>query len=694
MRKSSEIISAAGNIASPAEGMALTLTGEWTEHEKYGPQFSVVSAEMTNIAGKDAIIAYLSSGFIKGVGVVIARKIYKRFGEDTIRIIEDEPEKLAEVSGVSSRVAEQIHNSHGSGKAYMSLVSLLKPETTDYQIAKIYEKYGEKAIDVLNENPYQLIHDLDGVGFKKADRLAHAMGIKGDDPRRINAAVLHALHTAANDGGHCFMYADALETSIIELIGSVNMKLVAKAIEENVKKKDIIIDNEQAIYLRNLYFAETKAADNVRRLLDANLGKLVAPAIIEKAIIDVEAETGYVLEGKQKQAVKSALANGLSVITGGPGTGKTTIVKAILKAWELAGNRAESALLMAPTGKAARRMSEVTGRPAHTIHKALRLGYDGDTGAFTTEDPHPAGLVILDESSMLNIHIAASVVGAVKTGAILVLIGDADQLPPIGPGNFFRDMIESFKVPRAVLEVSYRQSGSIGINAGRVNSGQGTHSFICDDAFKYVNISDSKTNKASLADASVEEYMKLVDEYGVKDVCYLSPMRNKSSTGTNTINERIREIVHGDVIESLPSITVGKGEHERVFYLGDRIMQTDNDYEGGVYNGDIGFITAIEDGIVTAMFESGQELEYQAKDMGKLMLAYAVTVHKTQGSEYKAVVVVCGREHWYMAVRNLLYTALTRASEKVVLVGDARTISKAAGTVSQMVRNTKVKKRI
>jgi exodeoxyribonuclease V alpha subunit len=291
---------------------------------------------------------------------------------------------------------------------------------------------------------------------------------------------------------------------------------------------------------------------------------------------------------------------------------------------------------------------------------------------------------------MLNISMAAAVVGAVKTGAILVLIGDADQLPPIGPGNYFRDMLESFRVPKIVLEISHRQSGSIGINANRVNNGQGPHAFVYDDAFKFVNI----TEKTSLADASIKEYMALADEFGVKDVCLLSPMRNKSSTGTLIINQRIRELVHGDAIESLPSIVVGKGEHEQIYYLGDRVMQTDNDYLNDVYNGDVGFITSIDDGIVTVSFDMGQEVFYDTKNIGKLMLSYAVTVHKTQGSEYKAVVVVCGREHWYMAVRNLLYTALTRASERVVLVGDARTINKAAQTVSQMVRNTKVKKRI
>jgi exodeoxyribonuclease V alpha subunit len=689
-------VQAAGNIASPAVGMTLKLTGDWTVHPKYGRQFTAVITEMASIFGKDAIIAYLSSGFISGIGVSLANRIFERFGNNTMKIIENDYEKLTEISGITRRIAKNVHDTHSDGKVYMDLVSMLKPEITDLQISKIYERYKTNAVKVLKNNPYQLIKDLDGIGFKKADKLAGALGIKGNDPRRINACVLHALCTSANDGGHCFMYADSLEAQIVELVGSgIDMNVVAASILQNRKEGNIVIDDESAIYLKSLHTAEMNTAEHVSRMLRSAPVKNIPEALISKAIREIEIETGYEIESAQAKAVRSALGGGLSVITGGPGTGKTTIIKVVLRAWELAnGKRDENTvLLMAPTGKASRRMSEVSGYPAQTIHKGLALTSNDGIVSYTYNgrNPHHAGLIIVDEASMLDIYMADVLMRAVKSGARIVLVGDVDQLPPIGPGNFFRDMVESIKVPTAVLEVSYRQSGKIGINASRANNGQGVHAFVCDDSFQFI-----QTGKAEIADVSIREYLLLVEKYGIKNVCYLSPMRTKSATGTNAINEKIRDILVPAETEDgqTPSLTFGKGDNVREFRLGDRVMQTDNDYTNGVFNGDMGFITKIENGVLEITFDDGTTVGYSSINISKIVLAYAITIHKSQGSEYKAAVIVQNKEHWFMAMRNLLYTALTRASKQVVLIGDAQTINKAVGTVSPVIRNTKLKQRI
>ena len=697
-RKGNSFTRAAGNIPSPAVGVPLKLTGEYYEDPKYGLQFKVAESAEKQMGNRESVIAYLSSGFIKGIGRAMAKRIYAMFGERTLEVIENSPEELVSVKGVTMHKVYAIRQAHMENKSMTELINLLKPEITEYQIRRIYKKYGADSVQRIRDDPYCLIKDLDGIGFKKADMIAKASGMGDNDPRRINACILHILHEAAYAGGsgHCYMYVESLEANMEELIGTIDANAVAAEIIRNRDEGELVIENTGEIYLKRLYVAETEVCRHIKRLLSSPLEDNVPESTIAEAINEVERVSGYVLEGKQRDAIGSALNNGISVITGGPGTGKTTIIKAILMAWRLQakGNpRLKGAVMLAPTGKAAKRMEEVTGYPASTIHRGLGYSFSEDEGRMSFDhderNPLDSGLVIVDEVSMADIELARSLLRAIGPGTRLVLIGDIDQLPPIGPGNFFRDIVQSPKVPSVVLDVSHRQSGKIGINASMINNGAGPGAYECDDTFKWV-----PATKEDIREKSIKEYIRLEREYGKENVVYIGPMRTRSSTGVEGINTEIR-----DRINPLPP----KGSAREIkinayknFRTGDRVMQMENDYDKDVFNGDMGFIkdhNEDEDEILVK-FDDGSEVPYTKKEASKLTLAYAMTVHKSQGSEYKATVVVCNSEHYIMAYRNLLYTGVTRAQESLVICGDAKTLAMAANTVRPVIRNSKLKERL
>lgn len=677
-----EIFGANGTIVCPVVGEEIKMTGEWVNHPTYGRQFRVESASKAKPNDRNGILAYLCAGFIKGVGPKKAVAILDRFGDKTLEVIEKDYMRLADIKGITPNIAQVIHDCHMQNNIYMELVDLLKPSITDKQIADIYDRYGKNAVEKLKKNPYILINDLYGVGFKRADAIASAVGISAASPVRVRAGISYCLKEKGESEGHCYVSSAAIEKALAEIIGEdVGINVIADNLMAMQEQGEIIIEDENTIYLRSLYYSEVSIANCVKTRMNRSPRKEIPMHCIESALSQMEKKSGFTIEGKQREAVEKAFQKCLFVITGGPGTGKTTITKAIVSAWERAGHSESSIAMCAPTGKASRRMTEVTGIQAKTIHSLLEFSNDGF--AYNSENKLPHSLIIVDESSMLDIYLAKALFEAVRDDVTMILIGDIDQLPPIGAGNVFRDLVELPCVSTVKLNLSHRQHGKIAINANKVNTGN--TDFELDESFQFVF---EEKDHAKLQQYAVEQYLKLVNEYGVEEVCLLAPMRQRGETAVNVLNPILREKVN----------PAGKAAevalNGRILRVGDRVMQIKNRLKDGVANGDIGTVQTVCSEYITVAFDSGNILEYLADELNQLVLAYSMTVHKSQGSEYKACVVVQSNEHYIMLQRNLLYTALTRAKEKVVLVGNKWAVGRAVNTVKAIERNTKLKNRI
>lgn len=674
-----ETIKAAGKIYTPTVGAEIVLEGEYIDDPKYGRQFKVSSSKMKEITTIDGVLRYLTGGLISGIGETIARMIVKKFGMNTLKIIETDPMRLTEIPGIGEKRARLISESHKSSKCYLDLVDLLGNDATEYQIRTIYEKYAERSVAVIKKNPYQLIYDIEGFGFKKADKIAIASGIQENDPRRTAAAITFSLREIANEG-HVYCMLDSLEAQIEEKVEKVNIADIGRILGDEIDAGRIVLEDGR-VYTSQFYNCEKATAKCVGYMLKRKPAKTIPKYALNLGINKIESESGFQLEKRQKDAVFTSLNNRLSVITGGPGTGKTTIIKTIIEVW----NDDLTVRLAAPTGKAAQRISEAVDNrlKASTIHRLLEQWKKDplNTSFFNN-------LIIVDEASMIDITLAAPLMNmAVKTNSNLILIGDIYQLPPIGPGLFFRDLVVSPCVPTTTLELSHRQHGKIAINAERIKCGEGIHSYAQDDTFQIV-----LAGKDVVRDKVIEEYMKLAAQYPIDEICCVVPMRKKgkSQTASETLNEIIREKVNpakpGEVhLAGCP------------FRKGDRIMQTGvNDYSKNVFNGDCGTVDCLdaEYNLIYVNMDDGRRIEFKPFEMSNFTFAYAMTIHKSQGSEYRAVIVVQSWEHYMMLQRNLLYTAITRAKDKVVLIGEAKAVNVAVRTSKSMVRNTILRKRI
>ena len=684
---------AAGAIYKPetSEDSKYTFHGEWFNDPKWGLQFRVIRTESENLRPtKEGIIAFLSSGFIKGLGAQKAARVYAAFGDKTYDVIENDHLALAQVKGISEKTCEMIRKAYLENFEFRRLREFLPPEVSDLKVRVIYEMYKGKSVNVLQNDPYKIIVDLSGVGFKTADKLAVALGIAMDDPRRVSAAIVFCLREMA-EGGHCYTYANTLHLKVVDLLGvDTSVEVIADELKKLVEKRVVYIDgSDGAIYYHSLYKAESESAKIIRRMLESNSKVLrVKEDHIKKAITQMEMRTGYVIEPTQIQAVNNVFQNTFSIITGGPGTGKSTIIRLIIESFRIAGGDYKRIALAAPTGKAARRMTEVTGMQASTIHQLISLGTFGDDYDRGGSDEAPArdkqieqDLIIVDEASMMDIRLAYQFLARISDKARVILVGDIDQLPPIGPGNFFRDLVKSYKVPSVKLKLCFRQSGFIASNARHINEGQGVHAFNFDETFAFL-----PTNKEQIQETVISKYCEMAEKYGVEHCIILAPMKTRSTSATNALNailqDRLNPKREGCYIE----------HNDRSFRLMDRVMQTVNRWRDDVANGDVGFVSEVEAESITVNFDSGVSLTYTKNDaLSQLTLAYAMTVHKSQGSEYKGCVVVCNKEHYIMLQRNLLYTAITRAKEEVALIGDARSIGTAAATVQSITRNTKLR---
>jgi len=670
-----------GNLPTVTPGETLKLTGEWVQHTKYGEQFKVDSFETITPATLAGIEKYLGSGLIKGIGPVFAGRLVEMFGVDTLRFIEEEPSRLLAVDGIGEVRLQRIRTAWEEQKEIREVMIFLQGHgVSSAYAAKIFKAYGKSSIAIVQENPYRLAKDIYGIGFKTADRIAQAIGIEKQSPLRVEAGVIYVLNDLA-DEGHVYYPLDGLTKAAAEIL-EVDEGLVTGAIDRLRRDERIVCEEAPqgvAVYLASLHAAEEGVA---RRLLPLAEGGAPPPDIdIERAIVWVEQVNRLQLAAQQQEAIRRAIREKLLVITGGPGTGKTTILRCIL---QILDKKHRRMLLCSPTGRAAKRMSEATGREAKTIHRLLE--FSPKDGRFKRDQHRPldADLVIVDEASMIDIVLMNSLLKAIPPAAGLILVGDVDQLPSVGPGAVLRDIIASSLVPVIRLSEIFRQAreSQIVVNAHRINEGE--LPFCADweaqergDCYLLVKQESQEVQAAILELAS----SGLPARYRVdpmEELQILTPMQ-KGPIGAMALNQALQALMNPSGPELLRA--------GRLYRRGDRVMQIRNNYEKDVYNGDIGRIVSLdpEDREVTVRFDDRQ-VSYDFNELDELVLAYAVTVHKSQGSEYPAVIIPVHTTHYIMLQRNLLYTAITRGRRLVVLVGTKKALAIA-------VKNQKIQQR-
>lgn len=681
-----ESIVAVGPLQGVVPGEGLRLWGKWRRQQKYGYRFEVENYVTRIPASARAIEQYLASGLIKGIGPVYAARIVNKFGDKTIDIIDKEPERLLEVEGIGAKRLEMIVNAWAKQLRIRELMIFLQQHNIPAHLGKkIYRYYGDNSIEVLKTNPFQLVLDVYGIGFKTADQIAARLGLPLDSPKRIEAGVLHVLNEARDDG-HTYLPSDILKAQAVKLL-NVAEQSIADAIRSLADKKKIVLtkliesEEQTAVFLSWLYTCERQVAEAIAIL--ARTGKFIPRIEPEAEIVAYETEHKMTFAEEQKLALRRALKGGVLVITGGPGTGKTTILRALLRILEKYGLRV---LLAAPTGRAANRLTEITGKPAATIHRLLKYEPATDTCQYNGSNPLPADFVIVDETSMLDIWLAHKLLIAVSPMTSVVFIGDVDQLPPVGPGNFLKDLILSGTVPVVRFTRIFRQAqrSLIITNSHRINNGE--FPYITAPSYADRKLGDFFFIERKEPEEALRTIKLLVKEripqrfgfHPLEDIQVITPMY-RGVLGVNNLNLELQELLN-------PTTDIYLGGMHR-FRIGDKVIQLKNNYDKEVFNGDIGFVETIDREFqVLKVRIGGRLVEYEAEELDQLTLAYAISVHKSQGSEYKAVIIPIHHQHYIMLQRNLLYTAITRARKLVCLVGTKQAIAIA-------VRNDKQRQR-
>jgi len=665
-----------GTLPYAAPGEELTAVGSWSTHNSYGDQFKAEEIERILPDSAAGIYTYLASGVLKGVGPATARNIVEHFGADALRILEEEPEKLATLRGIPERKAREIGEAYRKQSALRRLMEFFSASGIKLSYGvRLYRSYGADAMEVLYANPYILCDDYYGASFADADRLALRLGFQGDSPERVEAAVLFELNHNAG-GGHCFIPAEKLAGAVCQLIG-VTPEQSRDAIDRLQASGEVVheeIVGLDAVYLRRLYEAETYVA---ARLL-AMRGRLPGGERAEEYLRLAEKEMGITLAEYQRKAVAEAVQYGVFALTGGPGTGKTTTIRAILRMFDAMGLKVS---LAAPTGRAAKRMQELCRREASTIHRLLQTGYDPELGLLVFKkdesDPLAADAVILDEASMVDISLMQALLQAMKPGARLVLVGDADQLPSVGPGNLLKDLLRSGAVPTVTLQEVFRQAeeSRIIVSAHLINQGEMPDLKKNTGDFFFLRRKqgeDALQTILELCGTRLPKNMGILPE----EIQVLSPTR-LGVTGTVNLNKELQAALNPPAEDKAE-----KAYGPWVFRTGDRVMQIRNNYDlvwtkpdgetgTGVYNGDVGRIRSVDPAgqTLTVDFED-RSAAYTFDLLGELEPAYAMTVHKSQGSEYRAVILALCSASPSLLSRAVLYTAVTRARSLLIVVGD------------------------
>ena len=693
-----DLVTAVGNLLGVQPGESLRLHGYWTEDRRFGEQFRVDSYVTVQPATLVGIEKYLGSGLVRGIGHVMAQRLVKRFGLETLEVIEFHPDRLTEVEGIGPIRRERIEKAWREQREIKEVMLFLQSHAVSTSHAiRIYKQYGERAIAIVKGDPYRLAFDIFGIGFKTADRIAMSLGIAVDAPRRAEAGVLHVLAEFSNEG-HVYVPHDPLLRAAREILGIEEDRILEEAVTELARVGRIAVEDlpaeetaGKAIFLKSLHAAETGVAAAIAAL--ARTPARAIPIDVEKALAWFEEGARITLAAEQREAIRRVIGGKIVVVTGGPGTGKTTLVNGIIRILEKKGLRI---LLGAPTGRAAKRMTEATGREAKTIHRLLE--FSPKTMSFDRDAARPleADLVIIDEFSMVDVVLAYNLLKATPPGCRLVIVGDVDQLPSVGPGSVLRDVIASGTVDVVRLEIIFRQAerSRIVVNAHRINRGEMP---LLDDAavdgpsgkdldFFFIERKEPDEVLAAIRELVLRRIPRRFGCHPIDDVQVLTPM-HRGLLGATNLNGELQALLNpmGE------AITRGS----RTYRVGDKVIQLRNNYDLDVYNGDIGRLRAIDpiEQTVRVSFDE-RTVTYDFADLDELALAYACSIHKAQGSEFQCVVVPLHTQHYVMLQRNLLYTAITRGKRLVVLVGTRRALAIAVRNARPRGRFTRLAERL
>ncbi|KUL67045.1 MULTISPECIES: SF1B family DNA helicase RecD2 [Streptomyces violaceusniger group] len=689
-RGSGDLLTVVGSLLGAQPGESLRMEGRWGSHPQYGKQFTVENYQTVLPATVQGIRRYLGSGLIKGIGPRIADRITEHFGVDTLDVIEERPERLVEVPGLGPKRTKMIAAAWEEQKAIKEVMVFLQGVGVSTSIAvRIYKKYGDASISVVKNEPYRLASDVWGIGFLTADKIAQSVGIPHDSPDRVKAGLQYALSQSA-DQGHCYLPEEQLIADAVKLL-QVDTGLVIDCLGELAAEGEGVVrepvpgpaDGEpvSAVYLVPFHRAEISLAGQVLRLLRTQEDRLPAFRDVDwdKALSWLASRTGAELAPEQSQAVRLALTEKVAVLTGGPGCGKSFTVRSVV---ELARAKKAKVVLAAPTGRAAKRLSELTGAEASTVHRLLELKPGGDA-AYDRDRPLDADLVVVDEASMLDLLLANKLAKAVPPGAHLLFVGDVDQLPSVGAGEVLRDLLApGSPVPAVRLTRIFRQAQQSGVvtNAHRINEGVPPVTQGLSDFFLFVADDTEEAGRLTVDVAA----RRIPAKFGLdprRDVQVLAPM-HRGPAGAGTLNGLLQQAI----TPARPDLAERRFGG-RVFRVGDKVTQIRNNYEkgaNGVFNGTVGVVTSLDtdEQRLTVRTDEDEEVPYDFDELDELAHAYAVTIHRSQGSEYPAVVIPVTTGAWMMLQRNLLYTAVTRAKRLVVLVGSRRALGQAVRTVS------------
>ena len=682
-----DLITVVGSMPEVHVGSVLTLSGEWTVNPKFGRQFTVSGFEETLPATVYGIEKYLGSGLVKGIGPKFAARIVRAFGADTLNVIEEDPDALLRVPGIGKLRVERIKKSWDEQKEIKNIMLFLQGhDVSTTHATKIYKTYGSDSIRVVKENPYRLADDIWGIGFRTADTIAEKLGVEKETAVRLRSGLLYTLNRLS-DEGHCYARRDQLLKTGAELL-AVEESVLPPVLDEMVRQDDVkteLIDGEDsapgetAVYLPPFWFAETGTAKRLKQIFSSPPSVKVKPQGLEERIRRV---TGLNYDPAQMDAIRCAAGSKILILTGGPGTGKTTTTLGILTAFRQAGAKI---LLAAPTGRAAKRLSETTGMEARTIHRLLE--FKPPEGCQKNEqNPLEGDVLILDECSMIDIMLMYSLLKAVPDSMTLIFVGDVDQLPSVGAGNVLRDLIDAGVFPVVRLTKIFRQAAASRIitNAHRINRGRMPDlSNGKQSDFFFLEEEDPET--------AAQEIVRLVKErlpraYGTRDIQVLTPMQ-RGAVGAANLNQVLQAALNADA--------AGLRRGGTDYRLHDKVMQIRNNYDKEVFNGDIGTVCRVntEDRELTVSFD-GREVLYDVTELDELVLAYAATVHKSQGSEYPIVVMPVLMTHYVMLQRNLVYTGVTRAKKLMVMIGSTKALALAVRNVTVTRRNTMLKERL
>ena len=721
-------ITVVGKAQAVWEGEDVKAEGQWVTDKVHGRQFKAETLTCIAPRSLKGIERYLASGLIKGVGKVLAKRIVDTFGEETMNVLSHQSGRLREVPKLGSAKIRQIRESWLQNETMRE--NMIFGQTYGISIikmTKIVRKYGPDAIAIVKQDPYRLCRDIWGIGFATADKIALSVGIPKDSPLRARASISHTLETEAEDGGHCWTFENDLLLHANELTG-IPTEILGAALVEEIEAGRVVVEGggpetrdgrregkdlrretedmsnvsslksslPRKVYLKSLYYSERDVARRVKAILGSP--RSFAAFDAEKAIAWWQSRAGFTLAPKQEQALRNSLKSKFSIITGGPGVGKTTIIRALVEIYEkkfqVSGSRSQvsgsgfKVVLAAPTGRAAKRMTESVGVAAQTIHRLLKWNPVSNRFTYNAENQLEGDVFVFDETSMIDVKLACDLLSALPDTATVVWVGDTDQLPSVGPGSVLGDLIKSGAVPSTKLDFIFRQdkSGLIVTNAHHVNAGEPLEIRQGDTDFYFMRCEDPETCVKRAIEFMTTRIPRKFGMDPLADVQVLVPMR-KNVLGTDNLNVELQKHLnpHGDAI-------VRGGV---MFRTGDRVMQLRNNYDKDVYNGDVGFVKAVsaEDRSMTVLFD-GRPVRYDGGDLDELVLAYATTIHKSQGSEYPAVIVIMHTQHYVMLQRNLLYTAITRGKKLVLLMGVPYAIDQAIKTNTVRERRTSLAERL